>query len=135
MVRLRKPHVLILAVLFLPLIGCERPDTHRPYQVFTGSVKALDVETGELFVRPEQAPVPWRPGRNVPCVATKDSEIYINDRFCRIDEIKVGDTIELVGYRGKEDRFVVSLANIIRSQAEPELPTLTQPTSKPTTKP
>lgn len=54
----------------------------------------------------------------MPCVATKDTEIYVNDRFSGIEEIRVGDVLESVGYWDRE-RFVLSLVNIRRS--EPEL--------------
>ncbi len=124
---------ILAAALFLaPLVGCEGPDEQRPYQVFNGVVKALDVETGELFVRPQfDPPPPWRAGRNVPCVTTKESEIYINDRFSGLEGIHVGDVIELVGYRGRDDRFVVSMVSIMRSQPDPVEPALTPPTTRP----
>ena len=113
----------ILAGLLLHLGGCEPQGAPSPYEVCTGSVKALDLETGELFVRAEPVPELWRADRNVPCVATKDSEVYINDRFSGIDEIRVGDVFESVGY-WDHDRFVLSLVRIARSQPEPRLPDL-----------
>lgn len=115
------------------LAGCSKQDQQSSYEVFVGTVKALDVETGEMFVRAGQP----RPGqqtvRNVPCVVTKDSEIYINDAFSGIERLLVGDTIELVGCRD-EDRFVISFANVVRSRPEPPLPAFAPPATQPTEK-
>ena len=110
----------------LACAGCDERDAPQPYQVFTGAVRYLDQDTGELFVRPEQTPKGWQPGRNILCVVTNDSEIYINDCFRGIEDIRVGDAIELAGYRDRE-RFVVSLGNITRSQAALRSPPETRP--------
>lgn len=115
----------------LVLAGCSRQGTHSPYQVFVGTVKAIDLETGELFVRAARAPSDWRTDRNIPCVVTKDSEIYISDQFSEIDEIVVGDSITLVGLRDA-GRFVVSFADVTRSQPEAPLPALSPPPTSPT---
>lgn len=129
--KIRRGLLLAIAVGLLPqLVACSRQDPPSPYQVFSGTVKALDTETGELFIRPKRAPHPWRFDRNVPCVVTKDSEIYMNDRFSRLDEIVVGDLIESVGYRD-HDRFVLSLVSVTRIQPEPPLPELSPPTTAP----
>ena len=87
-------------------------------------------ETGELFIRPERAPHPWRFDRNIPCVVTKDSEIYMNDCFSGLGEIEVGDLIESIGYRD-HDRFILSLVSVTRNQSEPPLPELSPPTTEP----
>lgn len=126
----RLPLSLLVAGMLVWLTGCTRQEQQQPYQVFSGRVKALDVETGELFVRPDEAPRPWRSDRNVPCVVTKDSEIYINDRFSDIDDIRVGDRLELVGYRDA-DRFVVTFAEISRAQRPPPEPNLQPPATAP----
>lgn len=114
----------------LLLVGCSREGTHSPYQVFVGTVKALDLETGELFVRAERAPSDWRIDRNIPCVVTKDSEVYISDQFSEIGEIVVGDSVTLVGFRDA-GRFVVSFADVTRSQPEAPLPALSAPPTEP----
>ena len=123
---------LLLALMMgLPqLVACSRQDPPSPYQVFSGTVKALDIETGELFIRPERAPHPWRFDRNIPCVVTKDSEIYMNDCFSGLGEIEVGDLIESIGYRD-HDRFILSLVSVTRNQSEPPLPELSPPTTEP----
>jgi hypothetical protein len=122
---------LILLACGLLLPGCSRQEPSPAYQALSGVVRAVDLETGELLIRAEQPPKPWHADRNVPCVATKDSELYINDRFSDLQDVQVDDTLEAVGYRDR-DRFVLSLVNILRSEPEPPLPafvlkTTTQP--------
>ncbi len=114
----------------LALAGCARQEPLPPYVVISGVVKAVDRETGELFVRSEKPPSPWHADRNVPCVATKDSELYINDRFGGIQNVEVSDTLEAVGYRD-HDRLVLALVNILRSEADPALPAFANVTTRP----
>ncbi|MFH1745992.1 MAG: hypothetical protein ABIG44_02995 [Planctomycetota bacterium] len=123
--------IIAAAIVLLGLAGCSRQGQYQQYEVFIGTVKALDIETGELFVRAVRAPLHWHVDRDIPCVATKDSELYINDRFCEIDKIMVGDSVELVGVRDA-GRFVVSFANVTRGQPEAPLPALSPPPSEPT---
>jgi hypothetical protein len=105
------------------LPGCSRQEPSPPYQVLSGVVRAIDVETGELLIRAEKTPAPWHPDRNVPCIVTKDSELYINDRFSELRNVRLYDTLEAIGYRDR-DRFVfvLSLVNITRQEPEPPLP-------------
>ncbi len=117
----RRADILLLGLLLLAAPSCRRNEHQAPYQAFSGTIKALDLETGELFIRADAAPEPWRSDRNVPCVATKDTEIYVDDRFSGLHELAVGDGIELVGYR-EGDRIVVSLANVRRGGLPPPLP-------------
>jgi len=117
------------AALLILVGGCERRADEKAYQVFTGVVRALDVETGEVFVRPDELPDWWHGGRTIFCVVTKDSEAYLNDRFAAIEEIGVGDTIEVIGYRDGE-RFVVTQANVARAEPLPAEPRLL-PASRP----
>jgi hypothetical protein len=103
------------------LAGCSRQGASPPYQALSGVVRAIDLETGELFIRAEHPPPPWHADRNVPCVATKDSELYVNDRFSDLRDVRFDDAIEAIGYRD-HDRFVLSLVNITRNEPEPPAP-------------
>jgi hypothetical protein len=102
------------------LSGCGRPaDTDR-YVAPGGRVISVLPNTGEMVVRPfagSNAPA----GSDAPlsCVITKDSELYVNDRFSVIEEISPGDWVELVGYWDRSpplERFVVSYAYVRRTQ-------------------
>jgi hypothetical protein len=115
-------------------LGCSKQEPRSEYQIFSGTVKAADVETGELFVRFERSPQSGQTGRDIPCVATKDSEIYINDRFASVQDIVLGDAVELVGYRDA-DRFVVSFATIVRPEPPPPLPAIFRPATQPASQP
>jgi hypothetical protein len=126
---LTRLETLAATALLILVGGCERRADEKAYQVFTGVVRALDVETGEVLVRPDEPPDWWHGGRTIFCVATKDSEVYVNDRFAGVEEIRVGDTIEVIGYRDGE-RFVVNQANIARPEppaTEPALAPASQP--------
>lgn len=117
-------------LLLLPLIGallllagCSGESHQSEYQAFGGTVRALDVASGELFVRADERVRGWRADRDVPCVVTKDAEIYLNDRFALLADIWVGDAVELVGYRDA-DHMVLSLVTVTRSQPKPPPPAL-----------
>jgi hypothetical protein len=123
---------LLAAAMLCSAIGCSRQEPQSDYNAFTGTVRALDPDAGEVFVRTNRAPAGWRTDRDIPCVVTKDSEIYINDRFSEFQDIRYGDTAKLVGYRDK-DHFVVTFLIVARSEPAPPLPELAEPpTSRPT---
>jgi len=112
----------------LSLAGCSRHEPSPPYQALSGVVRAIDCETGELLIRAE------RPAdRNLVCVVTKDSELYVNDRFSDLREVRIDDALDAIAYRDR-DRFVLSLVNIRRREPAPPAPAFlfkvtTQPTS------
>lgn len=110
----------VLAITGLALwpAGCTRAGTQSGYEVLQGTVRAVNAETGELAARVERESGELLAGRDVACVITKDTEIYIDDRFSAVGEIAEGDPIELVGYRDG-DRFVISFASVIRRAARP----------------
>ena len=133
-IRLRKRNLRLAAAAvcgaLLFCYGCSEQKPQSRYQALRGTVRALDVETGEVFVRAEGPLAGWRSDRDVPCVITRDSEIYINDRFSQVQDVWVADTVELVGYRDK-DHLAVALMTITRNQPEPEPPPLSAPTTRP----
>jgi len=96
--------------------------------MLAGRVRESRPETGELTVE-VRGPAPGRPAVEI-CNLTKDSEIYINDRFSSIDQIQVGDAVELLGYRDPNprlERFVVSFAYVDHPQPPPPAPELAAP--------
>ncbi|MBP9025441.1 MAG: hypothetical protein KBH81_04745 [Phycisphaerae bacterium] len=112
----------------LSLAGCSRHEPSPPYQALSGVVRAIDCETGELLIRAERPP-----DRNLVCVVTKDSELYVNDRFSDLREVRIDDALDAIAYRDR-DRFVLSLVNIRRSEPAPPAPAFllkvtTQPAS------
>ena len=94
-------------------LGCEqqRPPSH--YSVLTGKVIACHTDTGELNVRATRRTPQGPAEETVYCLITRDSEIYVNDKFSSIDEIQIGDLVELVGRHDpnpQAEQFVVSAA-------------------------
>jgi hypothetical protein len=118
----------------LLLTGCEPSSAPGTYRSRTGTVEGVRLETGQLLVRFDGAA-----DRRVPCLITNDTEIYINDRFSRIENIQIGDEVELLGYADpnnpRGERFVLSFARIERTETDPPPIDLTPPASQPTTQP
>lgn len=126
------------------LPGCSRQEPSPRYQALSGVVRAIDLETGELLIaidletaelfnRAEHPPASWHADDNVPCVTTKDSELYVNDRFSELRDVQMSDALQAIIYRdrarerdGDEDRdrhrFVISFVNITRNEPEPPPP-------------
>jgi hypothetical protein len=103
--------LIVLITLFAG--GCGQSPTDHRYAVLSGKVLLCDAEIGELNVlvtgpadrnsRPDQ----------VHCVVNQDSEVYVNDRFASLREMRVDDAVELIGYREPDRRlesFVVRFA-------------------------
>ena len=112
------------------LTGCPRQSDQKPYLVLTGVVKAINVNTGELLVHSERPSTGWETARDVLCLVTKDSEVYINSRFAPVNEAAARDAVEVVGYR-EGDRFVVSTVNVTRPEPEPPPPKLSAAAAPP----
>ena len=115
--------------------GCQpqRPPNH--YGVLAGKVIACHADTGELTVQGSRRTPEGPAEETVYCLITRDSEIYVNDRFASLAEIQIGDTVELVGRRDPNpqvERFVVSFAYFDHPLPEPPRPELI-PASAPTT--
>jgi len=115
--------VALLSVLMV--CGCEEPRHPHTYTVISGTVLSRHSDTGELTVQLTPSSARRFGHERVQCVVTKDSEIYINDVFRTLDDIQLGDSIELIGYREAErrlERFVVTLARCEHPFSEPPLP-------------
>lgn len=108
--------------------GCEPPRPPGRYSVLAGKVIACHPDTGELTVRGSRRTVEGPTEETVYCLITRDSEIYVNDRFSSIEEIQIGDTVELIGRRDPNpqlERFVVSFAYFDHPLPAPPRPQLT----------
>jgi hypothetical protein len=125
---------LVSAVALFQTAGCSRQQPQSDYNAFYGTVRARDLDAGEVFVRTSHAPAGWRTNRDIPCVVTKDSEIYINDRFSQFQDIRDGDTAKLVGYRDK-DHFVVTFLTVARNEPAPPEPNLVEPATQAASRP
>ncbi len=99
--------------------GCEPVPVAPHYKVLVGTVTASYPQTGELTVRVSTETPGVNQSRRVYCVVTRESELYVNDRFASLDAIRIGDTVELVGYVDRDrqlSQFVVSLAYVRQPQ-------------------
>ncbi|MEP0846535.1 MAG: hypothetical protein HRF50_06885 [Phycisphaerae bacterium] len=113
----------VLAAL-LPL-GCDRARPPHEYSVIVGTVESLTTANGDLTVRFTRETGTQADAPIVHCQVTRDSEVYIDDRFSALDEIRVGDAIEVVGYRDANPRidpFVVTFAYVDRTLPAPPEP-------------
>ena len=114
----------VMALAIGATAGCERSVGAPTYQAVGGVVEACQLETGEMTVR-----LTGREARSseekLHCVITKDSEIYVNDRFTKLQDIEVGDRVELIGYRDpspQQERFVVTYAYGLHAMERPAMP-------------
>lgn len=127
--------VLLVGLVVLGLAGCERPTASHAYTVLAGTVLSCNPEAGELTLELRDQPARKWTGR-VPCVLTKDSEVYVNDRFSSLAEIQVGNPVEVIGYREASRRletFVVAFAYVEQPGPPVKTPPLLVPpeTSQP----
>lgn len=125
----------LLLVLALCVSGCREPGGSTHYEVFGGTVEALRADTFDLTIQPGERWAGPGAGPTVSCLLTKNTEIYINDRFSRFDAIAIGDTVELIGCFEEAApggrRFVVSFAYITRNEPLPPPPDLSPPATQP----
>lgn len=108
--------------------GCRPPSVTSSYEALAGTVEAVRSDTFELVVRLHPRAAERARASTVTCLCTKDTEIYLNDRFSAFDVLTVGDTLELIGYyepnNPRGERFVVSFAYVVRQEAPPPEPVL-----------
>jgi len=127
-----------VAISLLGLVaGCEPGPSSPHYTVLRGVVLSCHPETGDLSIHPTGTSSRWPADAQAPCIVTKASEVYINDRFSSMAEIRLGAEVELVGYRDANpplERFVVTYAYV--DQPEPPAPEpLRAPTTQSTSQP
>lgn len=110
--------VCALAVALATCPGCERAAPSGRYSVVLGDVLATDVTIGEITVRLVRRGAHESAGESLHCTVTRDSEIYIDDRFSSLADVRAGDRVELIGYRDPDpaiNRFIVTNARIERT--------------------
>jgi hypothetical protein len=131
--------LIAIAALAAALTGCERSTAPSYFSVLRGAVRSVNQETGELSVDAVRRTSRGESITTEYCLLTKDSEIYINDRFASIGQLMIGDQVELIGCRDATagvDRFHVTYAQINRPvpPAPPPLiaaASATRPTKRP----
>jgi hypothetical protein len=109
------------------IAGCEPPITPHQYSVVSGKVVTCRTDTGELSVRGTRRTADGPVDETIYCLITRDTEIYVNDKFSSISEIKIGDAVELIGHRDPDpqlERFVVSFAYFDHPLPPPPRPEL-----------
>lgn len=134
------PYVALPMVMVCAL-GCEPQRTPHRYSVVVGKVVACHTETGELSVRAPRRTAEGTADQTVYCLVTDESEVYVNDKFSSMQEIQLGDTVEVIGYRQRDpqlERFVVSIAYFDRplpAAPSPVLPPASAPATQSTIDP
>lgn len=114
-------------------LGCGRQTPSNRHEILTGTVEAVQAETGQLTVRVPAVRAEPEENQKISCLLANDTEVYINDRFRSFDAIASGDTVELIGYRDpspRAERFVVRLAYITRKEPLPPEPDLALTTTQ-----
>jgi len=128
-----------VAAVALGAGGCEARREPGHYSVLAGEVIACQPDTGELTIRGPRRTAEGPEEQTSYCLITRDSEIYINDRFSSIREIRPGDTVELIVRRDSDpqsgpdaglQRYVVAFAYVDRPLPPAPRPELT-PTDAP----
>ena len=115
------------AALSVPvcLFSCDEPPPVPHYAVLAGQVVACHTDTGELSIKTTRRGLDEPAEDTVYCLITRDAEIYVNDKFSTIDEIQLGDDVELIGRRDPDpqsDRFVINFAYFDHPLPDPPQP-------------
>lgn len=123
------------AVAAVAIGGCDDERSPERFSVFSGKVLAYHADTGEITVRGVRRRDREGDDQTIHCLITRDSEIYINDMLCSIDDIQLGDAIELIGREdpaAEPKSFLVSYAYVEHPTPPAPPPDLT-PASAPAT--
>jgi hypothetical protein len=109
----------------LLLCGCDRAVPRHHYTLIAGTISAIHDDTGQITLRPTSESGAPPASQSIDCVITKDSEIYVNDRFSALADLAIGDPIEIIGYGDPNPRleaFVTSYVYLTRPVAPPAAP-------------
>ncbi len=102
-----------------PLGACSERSSPSRFETISGIVAEVHPDTGQLTIHGAGNWPEAGKERDAACLATGDTEVYINDRFTRLEALAVGDAIEVVGYRdevAQAGRFVVCFAYVTRPE-------------------
>ena len=133
--------ILLVAGLLVAAPGCSKPPSPTHYTMVSGRVLACRVDTGELTVRGARPREGHNTERTIHCLVTQNSEIYINGKLGSIEDIRLGDVVEIIGRKDrttKPPRFVVAAAYLDHPVPPPPKPTFVPPpppTTRPATQP
>ncbi len=109
------------------LVGCSERQPLPHYTLLSGRVVARHVDTGELVVKGARPKDPPGTQKTFNCLVTPGSEIYINDKLCSLEDIQLGDEVELIGWKDRESqppRFVISVVYLDHALPPPPRPEL-----------
>ena len=107
--------------------GCSERQPLPHYTLVSGRVVACHVDTGELVVKGARPKDPPGTQKTFNCLVTPGSEIYINDKLCGLEDIQLGDEVELIGWQDRESqppRFVVCVVYLDHALPPPPRPEL-----------
>ncbi len=110
-----EPASTLIVLVLLAVTSCRDEEPPRRFSVYSGTVQSVQVDAGELTVRVPAAAAGDAGADELSCVVTRDSELYVNDRFAGLVEIAPGDEVELIGHADPNprlERFVVSFAYV-----------------------
>ncbi len=128
----------VALVLAVALGGCRGASGPEQHEALLGAVESMQPDTAQITLRIAESRGPWSEPTRVTCLLTNDAEVYVNDRYAGLEEVRIGDTVELIGYRDpnpRTERFIVCLARIARNEPAPPVPDLTPPASQPASPP
>lgn len=101
--------------------GCGDSRGAARYAVMSGTVVSALAETGEFNVEPDPAARLDDDPAMVACVLTTDSEVYVNARLVDVEEITLGDRVEIIG-QWQRDRLVAAMVRVRRTEPIAPIP-------------
>jgi hypothetical protein len=98
-----KTTIMGLAMWFLAggSLGCRQEDDKPEHRILTGEVTGIDQETGEVKMMAEDFPAEGME-QEIEGYLASDAEILINGKTALLEEVKIGDSVRVVGRREKE---------------------------------
>jgi hypothetical protein len=123
--------VVCLALQGMILTGCKERKEERTYRNISGIARAVNLETGEVamdFLHPKKGDKLELRG-----TVTQDTEIIIDGRIAKLEDVKIGEGVEVTGYvtgEGPDQKLVVTKVTIERP-----VPIKTGGTTNPATAP
>lgn len=109
---------LVFAVLLAAtsVAGCSRSEPEPEFRTMKGKTVSVDLTSGRVSMNA------WLPNRQewrkVEGVVTDQTEVFVNGRTVTLDEVKVGDTVEVTGYsqgEGVDRQWVAVKVNVTRT--------------------
>lgn len=109
--------VLCLVPALTLALGCGKGKPERKYYTLKGTAEQIDVDTGEVSMRAYiEKQQQWRVFTGQ---ATDQTEVMVNGRQAKLEDIRPGDEGEVVGYmegEGFNKRLVATKISITREE-------------------